>query len=165
MASAQPLRSGHTQGKGAYGIGEGNGEPHVSDVEQRWVDRHQNVVLKKRIRSRPVKRSVDGGKRPGTRSETPILCRFDTHLEWVGDGEHQAKEEDAHPTDHGKGGGTQPVRRSAVASGNDPREHGQDQPPKKDGALQRRPGCGDIEWKRCSGCVVVGDIRKREIVG
>ena len=129
------------------------------------MDRHQKMILEKGIRSWPIKRGLDGGQGPDTRGETPILRRFDTHLEWVGDGEHQTEEEDANPTDHGQGGGTQPVGRSAVASGNGPREHGQDQPPKKDRALQRRPGRGDIKGKRCGGCVVVGDIRKGEIVG
>jgi len=165
VASAQPFRSGNLEGEGAYRIREGNGETHVSDVEKWWVDRHHEMILKKRIRSGAVEWGIDRGERPGTRGETPILGRLDTHLEWVGDGEHQAEEEDAHATDHRKGPRPQFAGRTAVASGYCPCEHGEDQTPKEDRALQRRPCRRDIKREGCCRCVVVGDVGKGEVVG
>ncbi len=146
-------------------VGEGDGQAHVSEVEHRGVDGHEDVVLEERIGTRPVHRCLDRGQRPRTRCSATRFDGADTDFERVGHCEHQAEEEDGHPAHHRKRRGTKRVGRLPIAAYYRPCERGEDQAPEDDRALESGPCRGDVERERCSRRVVVGHVRQGEVVG
>ena len=100
MAAPEPFRPGHRQRKGSDRVGEGDREPHVSEIEHRGVDRHQDVVLEQWVGPGAVEWGLDSGERPRTGGGAPGLDCIDADFERVGHGEHQAEEEDPNPAHH-----------------------------------------------------------------
>ena len=149
MAAAKPGRAGPADGQSPYGVRKGDGEADVPEVEHRWVDCHEVVVLKKWVRPRPVDGSVDRGERPWARRQASRGRRVDADLEWIGDGQHQPEEEQCHPAQHCERRSAEPVRLPPVLTANEIGKPGEDETPQEDRAFQRSPRRGYVEREGC----------------
>ena len=133
-------------GQHADGKGEGHGEDHESDVEERRVDHHERVVLKQRVRPDPLRRSRCGH-------------------EGVGRPDHQAEEERRDDVEDERGvADDRVVGDLPVAPDEDARHDGEDEAPQEDRPGERGPHPGDRVQQRRHGAVVLGHEHQREVV-
>ena len=165
MAAAKPFRSGHGKGQRAEGVGEGNGQADVAQVEHWGVNGHQDVVLEQGIGAGSVEWGIRRGEGPRTCRETATLRRLDTDLERVGHGEHQPEEEDRDPAHDRQCSGSKLVGCPAITTCYEPGEQREHQSPEDNRTLQGRPCGGYVERKRCGCGMVIGDVGEAEVVG
>ena len=165
MAAPEPFRAWDSQGQCPDGIGEWNRQTHVSEIEHRGVDGHEQVVLQQWVGTGAVQWRIHRRQRPRARRTASRGNCADANFEWIGDGDHQTEEEEPDSAHDRQGRRAKRVRGTAISDSHRPCEAGEDQPPEDDGAFERCPGRGHVEWEWGSGGVMIGDVGQAEVVG
>ena len=145
----QPALPEATSGQGGHRQGEGHGEPDVTQIEHRWVERHEHVVLEQWVGARPV--VADPRLEPAE------------WLRWAG----QQEEEEGADREHDQQGPTDHRIAQSVpepAHDQDQIAH-ENQHPKQNRSLEGRPQGGHVEQCRGPMAAVLGHKGHSEVPG
>ena len=130
------------------GEGEGHAKAHESEVQQRWMNRDEGIVLQQRVGARSLK----------------YVCRI--MQERIGRTHHQEREEGSNREEHHRGPADDGFGLvAAVVDQDAERDRGLQENPQHERAFERRPKtCNRIQERR-KRRVILRDVGERKIVG